>query len=29
MNGKNNQIIIYSTTDGEMKLAAKLDNETA
>ena len=25
---KNNQIIIYSTADGEMKLEVKLENET-
>lgn len=28
MNIKNNQIIIYSTTDGTMKLKVKLENET-
>lgn len=28
MNEKNNQIIIYSTADGEMKLEVKLENET-
>lgn len=28
MNEKNNQIIIYSTEDGEMKLEVKLENET-
>ena len=28
MNEKNNQIIIYSTPDGEMKLEVKLENET-
>src|SRR5680860_808272 len=28
MNTKNNQIIIYSTKDGEMKLEVKLENET-
>jgi hypothetical protein len=28
MSNKNNQIIIYSTADGEMKLEVKLENET-
>jgi hypothetical protein len=28
MNDKSNQIIIYSTTDGQMKLEVKLENET-
>jgi len=28
MPSKNNQIIIYSTTDGKMKLEVKLENET-
>jgi len=28
MNAKNNQIIIYSTEDGKMKLEVKLENET-